>query len=283
MSLEALRTFVAIRETGSFRRAAARVSLSPSAVSLQIAKLEEMLGHRLLERNARKVTLTVHGDVLLQQAQSLLTLNEETLAMFCGSSLEGRLVLAAPYDLGMVFVPELLRRMAERYPRICIDVRLGVSSAMLKAFSAGQSNILFFNDSDPPAIPSLKVWSEPLVWLMARGGRALFCNPLPLAVAASGCAWREAALGALNAAGRSYRIAYSSDAPSGQAAALRADLAVAALPVSMEDSELMQVPQTAGLPELPQSHVRVACDEGELAAAVISIAQEVARAKPALQ
>lgn len=192
------------------------------------------------------------------------------------------MVLAAPYDLGMLFVPELLRRMAERYPRICIDVRLGVSSVMLKAFSAGQSNILLFNDSDPPSIPSQKIWSEPLVWLMARGGRALFCDPLPLAVATSGCAWREAALRALNIAGRPYRIAYTSDAPSGQAAALRADLAVVALPVSMEDNELMQEPQFAGLPELPQSYVRIACDEGELAAAVITIAEEVARTKLAL-
>lgn len=47
-----------------------------------------MLGQRLLERNARMVSLTVHGNVLLQQAHSLLALNEETLAMFHGSSLE---------------------------------------------------------------------------------------------------------------------------------------------------------------------------------------------------
>lgn len=277
LSLEALRTFVAIRETGSFRRAAVRVNLSPSAVSLQISRLEGMLGHRLFERNARRVELTFHGDMLLQQARSMLALNEETLAMFCGPVLEGHLVLAAPYDLGRAFVPDLLRRMAEHYPHIRIDVQLGASSSVLNAFSDGQSNVVLFNNIGPSAIPSQRLWSEPLVWLMARGGRALFGEPLPLAVAATGCAWREAALEGLRASGLPYRIAYSSDAPSGQAAAVRADLAVAALPLSMEDTELVQVPQTAGLPELPQSHVRIACDGGDLAAAVIAIARETAR------
>lgn len=58
LNLDALRSFVAICETGSFRRAAVRVHKSPSAVSLQIGKLEELLGTRLLERDARNVALT---------------------------------------------------------------------------------------------------------------------------------------------------------------------------------------------------------------------------------
>jgi DNA-binding transcriptional LysR family regulator len=280
LSLEALRSFLAIREAGSFRGAAERVNLSPSAVSLQIAKLEELLGYRLLDRNARRVKLTEHGDLLLRQARNLLALNDETLALFCGTSLEGRLVLAAPYDLGGGFVPNLLLRMAERYPRIRVDVQLGASSAVMSDFTNGRSNVVLFNDVGPPAIPSHKVWSEPLVWLMGRGGRASSCDPLPLAVAASGCAWREVALTALEAEGRSYRIAYSSDTPAGQAAAVRADLAVAALPISMADSELVTVPQSAGLPELPQTHVRIAHDEGDLAAMLVGMAQEAVNKKP---
>ncbi|MGG2041353.1 LysR family transcriptional regulator [Burkholderia gladioli] len=276
LSLEALRSFVAIQETGSFRHAAVRVNLSPSAVSLQISKLEELLGYRLLERNARRVLLTEHGSLLLRHARTLLALNDETLALFCQSSLEGRLVLAASHDLGTAFVPELLLQMAERHPRIRIDVLLGAGTSVMNGFTRGRSNVVFFNDVGPPAIPSQKIWSEPLVWLMARGGRALSLDPLPLAVASNGCAWREVALNALDASDLPYRIAYSSDAPAGQAAAVRADLAIAALPASMADRDLLPVPSEAELPELPQTHVRVAHDNGELSKALATMAQEVA-------
>jgi DNA-binding transcriptional LysR family regulator len=61
LNLDALRSFVAICDTGSFRRAAARVHKSPSAVSLQVGKLEELLGARLLDRDARHVALTHSG------------------------------------------------------------------------------------------------------------------------------------------------------------------------------------------------------------------------------
>jgi DNA-binding transcriptional LysR family regulator len=277
LSLEALRSFVAIQETGSFRRAALRVNLSPSAVSLQIAKLEEWLGHRLLERNARRVSLTEHGDLLLGQARSLLALNDETVALFSRSSLEGRVVLAAPHDLGKAFVPELLLQMAERHPRIRIDVQLGASSSVMNGFTRGRSNVVLFSNIGTPAIPSRKVWSEPLVWLTARGGRAVCLDPLPLAVAVAGCVWREVALNALDAGGRAYRIAYSSDAPAGQAAAVRADLAIAALPASMSDEDLLPAPASAALPELPETQVRIAHDDGELAATLAAMAHEVAR------
>ncbi|MGL9724222.1 LysR family transcriptional regulator [Sodalis sp. (in: enterobacteria)] len=281
LNLDVLRSFVAIHDTGSFRQAAASVHLSPSAVSLQIGKLEEQLGQRLLERNARRVELTEQGDVLLYQARKLLSLNDETVALFRGSTLTGGLVLAAAHDLGISLVPGLLRRLAERYPRIRVDVRLGASSDVQRGFSAEQSNVLLFNDVGEPAFPSQKIWSEPLVWLMARGGRASSHDPLPLAVAATGCAWREVALKALNASGRAYRIAYGSDTPMGQTAALRADLAVAALPLSLSlaHNELIEVPDTARLPALPQTHIRLSHDHSELASAVAAMAVELARTR----
>lgn len=277
LSLESLRSYVAIHETGSFRRAAERVSLSPSAVSLQIGKLEELLGHRLLERNARRVVLTQAGEVLLRQARNLLAINDETLGLFCDSALEGRLILGAPHDLGMHFVPELLRQMAERYPCIRIDVQLGASSDALADFKNGRSNAVLFNDVGTPAVPSRDVWSEPLVWVMARGGRVVCHDPLPLAIASASCTWRGAALDALDACGRPYRIAYSSDAPAGQVAAVSADLAIAALPASMANSHLLPVPADMGLPQLPHTHVRLAHDDGPVACALADLAEEVAR------
>lgn len=280
LNLDALRSFVAICETGSFRRAAARVHKSPSAVSLQIGKLEDVLGARLLDRDARHVALTDHGETLLGQARRLLGLNDETLALFQRSSLAGRLCLSAPHDLGVSLVPGLLRRLADVHPGVHVDVQLGTSDAVQKGITDGSVNLALFNDVGASAIPAQDLFSEPLKWLTLNGGRAAGQDPLPLAVANVGCAWRNAAINALQAAGQDYRIAYSSDTSMGQVAALRADLAVAALPQSLTDRDLVEAPAHFGLPQLPMTDIRVADDGSELAKAFVALIAAEMQSRP---
>ncbi|GGX89073.1 LysR family transcriptional regulator [Litchfieldella qijiaojingensis] len=271
LNLDAARTFVAIYETGSFRRAAARVNRSPSAVSLQVGKLEEQLGVRLLHRDARRVRLTRQGEVLLGFARRLVGISDEAMAVFHGSPLSGGLRLAAPHDLGVSLVPGLLRRLAEMHPRIRVDVRLDSSETVQRLFVEGDANLALFNEASTPQIPARDLFSEELRWLMRDGGRAVERDPLPLAVAEIGCAWRDAALRALEGVGRSYRVAYSSDTSMGQVAALRADLAVAALPGSLADRDLIEVPEHWGLPPLGRTHIYLANDGSDTAKAFAAL------------
>ncbi len=271
LNLDALRTFVAICETRSFRQAAARVHRSPSAISLQIAKLEELLDARLLHRNARHVGLTEHGEVLLGYARRLLDINAKAMAAFHGSALSGHIRLAAPHDLGISLVPRLLRRLAEVHPGIVVDVRLDTTDAIQHLFASGEANLALFNDAESPAFKVTNLFSEPLVWLMRKGGRAVEHDPLPLAVAEISCAWRETALKALQGAGQGYRISYSSDTSMGQVAAVRADLAIAALPGSLAGQDLVEVPKEYDLPSLPRTHICLADDGGELARAFVAL------------
>lgn len=181
LNLDALRSFVAICETGSFRKAAARVHKSPSAVSLQISKLEEVLGTRLLHRDARHVDLTEQGGTLLRQARQLLSLSDETFALFQETALAGRLRLSAPHDLGVSLVPGLLQRLAEVHPDVHVDVRLGTCEAVQKGIVDGTVNLALFNDVGASAFPAQDLFSEPLKWLVLDGGRAGQQDPLPLA------------------------------------------------------------------------------------------------------
>ncbi len=263
-NLEAVRSFVAICETGTFRRAAARVNLSPSAVSLHIAKLEDQIGARLMTRDARHIALTQQGEVMLRYSRQLLGTNAEAMAFFHGSPLTGHLRLVAPHDLGTSLVPDLLCKLAATHPGIVVDVRLDTSEAVLRAFTDGQANIAFFNDIKEPGVEAQELKSEPLAWLMREGGRAIERKPLPLAIAEIRCAWRDAALQALDSASTRYRIAYSSDTSAGQIAALRADLAIAVLPASLARNGLVQAPEEYDLPKLPTTKVLMAHDGSEL-------------------
>ncbi len=265
LNLDALRSFIAIVETGSFRGAAARVNKSPSAISLQIAKLEEVLDTRLMDRDARNVTLTHNGDLLLEDARRMLAINDRTIGRFRGGSIAAHICIAAPHDLGMSLVPRFLKDMANLYPDLHIDVRLGTTEFVEQSLAEGHAHLGLFNDIHATKGPVTTLYSEPLSWLTLKGGCASEQTPLPLSVALAKCAWRDAAIGALEQVNRPYRIAYSSDTAMGQIAAVRADLAIAALPVSLADRDLDIAPQSLGLPPLPHTHIQMADDGSEAA------------------
>ena len=79
--------------------------------------------------------------------------------------------------------------------------------------------------------------------------------PLRIAVARIGCPWRLAALAALQAAGISYKIAYLSNVSESQLAAIRADLAVAALPLSRVVRANEPICINEDLPKLPYTQI----------------------------
>jgi DNA-binding transcriptional LysR family regulator len=273
INLDMARTFAAICDTGNFRSAAHRVNRSPSAVSLQVAKLEELLNCELMHRDARKVSLTEAGEQFLGYARRLLSLNDETLSKFRGSSLSGHIRIVAPHDLGMSTVPALLRLFALTHPNIRVDVRLDACDAAQDIFAAGNAQVVFFSEQRSRIHSARKLYSEELCWLQAIEGDAVRCNPVPIAISETGCAWRDAALAALDHAAVPYRIAYSSDTSAGQMAAVRADLAIAALPNTLVGHDVSMVMRDLGLPKIGTVTMYMAHDDSEHAAAFAAHAQ----------
>ena len=98
LDLDVLRTFVAIAETGSFTTAANAVFRTPSAVSMQIKKLEDILGRSVFARDARSVSLTTDGEMLLGYARRLLSINREVVSKFIIPEIVGVVRLGSPDD-----------------------------------------------------------------------------------------------------------------------------------------------------------------------------------------
>lgn len=249
---ELVRTFVTIAETGSFSRAAEVVHRTPSAISMQIKRLEEQLGRTLFERQARHVVLTADGEALLGYARRLLAVNAEAVARFLQPALTGHVFIGAPDDFGMRFVPNILARFASTHPDVDVDVVLAPSMTLSERLAAGGLDIamLTVEPQKPVDASSQVVFSEPLVWVGVKGGCAFERPKLPLALAANGCAWRTIALQALDRVDRPYRIAYTSEHGFGQLAAVLADLAIAPLPASLLDSRFERLDGMHDLPSM---------------------------------
>ena len=250
LDMDLARTFVAICESGNFSRAAERVHRTPSAVSLQVKKLEDMVKRTLFIREPRVVMPTGDGEVLLGYARKLLRLNDEAMAHFLVPPIEGRVRLGAPNDTGVFAIPAILKRFASTHPRVAVDVRLDYSAALRRRFDDGDLDVAILGTNDKPNAAAEEIHREALIWVGLRGGEAASRTPLPLAVADPGCWWRGMALEALDAAGIDYRIAYSSETCQGQLAAVEADLAIAPLPANVVSASIVKLPAATGLPDL---------------------------------
>ena len=251
LEMDLLRTFIAIAETGNFTSAAEVVFRTPSAVSMQIKKLEEVLGSPLFLRDARSVSLTPQGELLLGYARRLMALNNETMSRFLLPEMNGVVRVGAPEDIGERILPEVLRRFSESYPNVMVDVAIGNSTPLRKRVEEQRMDIVVFNSFTNHIGRNAEILvSEKLVWAGRRCGTAHRRNPLPVSLWEEGCIWRANAVESLAKAGREFRVAFLSEHTTGQKAAVLADLAVAPLPKYLIKDDLVALTERDGLPDL---------------------------------
>ena len=89
LDLTALRSFVAVAEEGGVTKAAGFLNLTQSAVSMQLKRLEELLGLELLDRSGRTIALTASGEQLLAYARRMIALNDEVIGRLTDQAFEG--------------------------------------------------------------------------------------------------------------------------------------------------------------------------------------------------
>lgn len=255
---DVLRTFVAIAETGNFSTAAEAVLRTPSAVSMQIKKLEEQLKTVLFLRDARSVTLTQQGEILLSYARRMLALSNEAMSRFVMPDMAGVVRLGAPDDIAERLLPKLLKDFGESFPGIMVDVTVDQSLLLRKRMDEQRLDLTLINCATRPFPTGGEViHTERLVWVGAKCGTAYLRDPLPVSVWEDGCVWRQDALSQLDKHKRAYRIAYASAHTMAQRAAVVSDLAIAPLPRSYVTGDMQILGAKEGLPELITFDIRL--------------------------
>lgn len=242
-----LRGFVAIVDSGSMLHAADQVFVSQSALSLQIKRLEELVQQNLFVREGRRLVLTDQGEVLLGYARRLLALHDEAVEAVAAGSLAGPVRIGMVQDFAEALLPGLLARFAKLHPETQLFARITGTAEMLEMLERGTLDVVlgYASGDDPTA---LRV--APMTW---HGAQILAeRDVVPLAVLENPCRFREAALAALDAAGRRYRIAVETPNLSTLRAAVQAGLGLTCrTPMFLPERD----PVRDGMPPLPN----VAC------------------------
>lgn len=253
---ELLRAFVAVVECGGFSQAAERLLRGQSAVSLQIKRLEERLGVRLLDRNPRRVVLTSEGELILDHARRILSLNDELVARLREPELSGLVRLGAPEDFATSHLPNVLARFSRSHPKVALEVTCELTLELLERFNAGGLDLALVKREPMGHLGGMRVWREPLVWVAASRAVAETNDPLPLVVSPRPCVYRKRATDALDSEGRSWRIAYTCGSLTGNHAAVRAGLGLTVLPKAMVPADLTVLnDDILGLPTLADTEI----------------------------
>lgn len=175
-----LRTFLAVADTGNLTRAADTVRRTQSAVSMQIRKLEELIGSALFERHSRGVILTDDGRRLADNARRIVSLLDDTAAAMRSPALEGSVRIGISEEYVNSTLPKALGAFAAIHPGVEVTVRQETSMANSAALAAGELDIaVVFEPGGRSRNEVLMV--NPTVWATCDQHGAHERRPVPIA------------------------------------------------------------------------------------------------------
>jgi DNA-binding transcriptional LysR family regulator len=254
-----LRTFIAISNTGSFTKGADRIYRSQSAVSLQIKRLEEILGQRVFERRSRGVLLTPTGEKLRPIAQRIINTLDTTIGELRVGALTGSIRIGIPDEYGETILPEVIAVFARKHPQIEIEVHCGFSANFPKALARHEIDLAVYAVELPINKGMSLLRKEVTQWVTSKNHLAHEQDPIPVALFDRDCWWRDRALEALEKSGRRYRVVYTSESVMGVMAAISAGVAVGLLSESTLRDDLNNLTRAHGFPKMPQSALVLDC------------------------
>ena len=255
LQLDWLKCFIAVVDAGSLSSAAGEVHRSQSAVSMQLKKLEDALGRRLLERDARKLQLTPEGQTLLGYARRILDLHAEAQVVLKGEELTGRVRIGVPDDYAAKYLTPVLKRFAPKHSGVEIELDCEQSTSLIPRVASGDLDLALVSRDHSQR--GTLLFHEPMVWVGSAQFELWRRDPLPIAVYEDTSLARRSAINSLAQQGRRYKVVYNSSSLAGQIAAVESGLAVAVLTQCSAPGHLQILGREQGLGPLEPMEVAV--------------------------
>lgn len=205
-----LRTFVTVVEVEGFTRAADILGRTQPAISLQVQRLEQLVGHKLILRVGKSVSLTEQGESLTVYARQILRLNDIAIARFEPRNKGEVIRVGLPLDYAVNLLQEKLTHIITKHPELRIEIRCDLSRNLIELLRKNEIDIAvaLFEGNDQQFL--FQNWTEQPTWVGAQKFSPNIDQEIPLVVHPHGCVYRERMITALKLAGLRWRIAFSS-------------------------------------------------------------------------
>jgi DNA-binding transcriptional LysR family regulator len=247
-----LRTLVAVVDLRSFTRAAQSLGVTQPAVSAQIKRLQNLLGTDLLDKSAPGVTLTSAGELVVNYARRLLSINDQILDLAGPRPAAKTLRIGQTGDFTAPEIVRALNAFRERRPDLRFALHSAGGDVLLKEMREGDLDIAVWVSATGPALETQHYWTEELVWLRAPSMRLDPQRPVPLVSYGEECLFTRHAITTLSQAGRDSELVFMGSSLAGVGGAVAAGLGVMAFPRCRVGIPGVVVWEDAPLPKLPE-------------------------------
>ncbi len=258
-----LRSFVTIIDLTGYRRAGDQLGRTQPAMSLQMKRLQDLLGVSLFARGG-SLELSEQGRIVAEHARRILAQNDAMLNALNQRQSLGTLKLGIPNDYADHFLPRLMPRLAKSDPQLTFDVVCHLSHLLLKGLAEDDYDLIVALTPKGASNGAFRHWPEPLAWVEGRMQEdgwpaarpeeasaprdATVLEPAPVPEPApapvrivcypKGCLYRQSIISALDAAGRAHELVYTSPSLAGLQAAVSTGFGVTVLSRRIVPKEL---------------------------------------------
>ncbi|HWV52304.1 LysR family transcriptional regulator [Pseudorhodoplanes sp.] len=280
---ELLRTLVAVVDLRSFTKAAISLGVTQPAVSAQIKRLQTLLDLELLDKSAPGVSLTHSGELVVNYARRMLSINDQIVDMSAPRLGSRALRIGIPGDFLTPNLPRLLTEFRTRYPDVRVSIRSDHFEAMSRDLRQGDLNLLVGLSETGIELDACHQWPEPIGWVRSPSFKLDPDAPVPLVTLGEGWAVHRAAVAALSRAQRGFEVVFVGQSKASVVEAVRHGMGVAALARRRIDIPGIALWDDAPLPPLPPLHCGIYLGEtGQLPqlAALADLVFDVVGPKP---
>ncbi|WP_191601494.1 LysR substrate-binding domain-containing protein [Marinomonas algicola] len=260
MDIDALRSFIAFVDTGSFTRAAKQTFRTQSAISMQMKKLEEETGHVLFVKEGRNLGLSDQGQQLVSYARRLVSLHDEALGYFSSHQLHPPLTIGCPDDYAESVLPSIVSLIRNTLPNQGIRIVCECSTQLRLMLDQGRIDIAILTRA-PDAEEGYLLRHDAGVWVQGKDiqseAQLASQHSVSLILYEPDCKFHSAAIDGLEKQGRSYTLLCSSSSATAIKSLLRRGLGISAMARSSVSYGLSII-EEGNLPTLPSVDIVLA-------------------------
>lgn len=272
-----VRAFVALADTGTLTQAGEAINKSASAVSLQIAALEQRVGRQLFVRSSRGMQLSQAGERLLTHARALLAIESQAADDLRNVALSGDVRFGMPQDFASSRLAATLTRFRRAHPGVKVAAVIERNYSITAMVRRNEIDLALLI-SRRAAAKALTSSVRPSHWYAGRGFTWDRQQPLPLVALEEPCIYREDALAALQRAGMRWDVVFSTANVTAMWAAVAAGVGVTVRMDLGAPRDATSIDDRLALPKLPPtaiSLVRCAGPGSDATGALAALVSEV--------
>lgn len=174
MNIDLFKSFIAVAKLKSISRASESLYLTQPAITKQIQLLEQKYNKTLFDRSHKEIKLTEEGKTLLEFANRIIGLYNESIASLSerGEHPRGTLQIAASLTIGIYILPRFIKFFMDAYPLIKIEMTLYNTDQVLKSLKKGEIHFGFIGiNSDDPMILLSSFYQDKLTVVVGPGSK----------------------------------------------------------------------------------------------------------------